>query len=165
MSIGPALFYSCSNNNASRGVQRAFLLMAKRCIVLLLPIDLNPLLNWLLALLAGSSLRTTKYQLCDKSPVSWNVPLLSNWGINQRVIVLQVCAKSQRFESRPDLHNVSPSKSQSHQTKSKKNRRGRAKHTEVLVHSIRVVCPGFEFVLKESKLLRERLDVRWVFIE
>jgi len=39
------------------------------------------------------------------------------------------------------------------------------KHTEVLVHSIRVVSPGLELISESREFLLESLDVRRVLVE
>lgn len=42
---------------------------------------------------------------------------------------------------------------------------GRGKHTEILVHGIRMVCPGLELVFIEGELLGEGFNMSWVFVE
>lgn len=41
----------------------------------------------------------------------------------------------------------------------------RDKHTEVLVHSVRVISPGLELISEGGEFFLESLDVRRVFVE
>lgn len=67
-----------------------------------LPENLNPLLNRFLRLLPGSTFRTSKNQLSNIPPLTRQIPLLRNTSVNKRAIVLQVCAKAERFKASPD---------------------------------------------------------------
>ena len=69
---------------------------------LLLPENLHPLLNRLLHLLASFNLRTTEDKLGDQPPLARQVPLLRDGGVDERVVVLQVCAEAEGFEGCPD---------------------------------------------------------------
>lgn len=69
---------------------------------LLLPENLHPLLNRLLHLLASLNLGTTEDQLGDQPPFGRQVPLLRDGGVDERIVVLQVCAEAEGFEGCPD---------------------------------------------------------------
>lgn len=107
-------------------------------IYLLLAKHLNPLLNGLLGLLTRSSLRATEDHLRNEAPLSRQVPLLRDSGVDQRVVVLQVCAETQGLEAGPH---------------------------EVLVHGVGVVGPRLEMVREGGEFLFEGFDVGGVFEE
>lgn len=67
-----------------------------------LSVNLNTLLNGLLHLLAGRNLGATKDQLRDKSPFAGDVPLLSDGGVDEGVVVLEVGAETEGLETSPD---------------------------------------------------------------
>ena len=67
-----------------------------------LPENLDPLLNRFLHLLPSSTFRTSKNQLSNIPPLTGQIPLLRNTGVNKRAIVLQVCAEAERFKTSPD---------------------------------------------------------------
>jgi hypothetical protein len=69
---------------------------------LLLAKDLDTLLNRLLRLLAGRSLGATEDELGNQTPFGGDVPLLGDGGIDEGVVVLQVCAEAEGFEAGPD---------------------------------------------------------------
>jgi hypothetical protein len=69
---------------------------------LLLAKDLDTLLNRLLRLLASSSLGATEDELRNQAPFSGDVPLLGDGGVDEGVVVLQVCAEAECFEAGPD---------------------------------------------------------------
>lgn len=56
--------------------------------ILLLAKNLNPFLNRLLRLLAGRGLGATEDELRDETPVSGDVPLLGDGGVDEGVVVL-----------------------------------------------------------------------------
>lgn len=72
-----------------------------RCI-LLLPENLHSLLNRLLRLLTRRTLGTPEDELRDEPPLARQVPLLGDGGVDERVVVLQVGAEAEGFESSPD---------------------------------------------------------------
>ena len=106
--------------------------------LILIPKNLNPLLNRLLLLLLRPSLGTSEDHLRNQAPFKRDIPFLGYGLVNERVVVLQVCAEAERLESGPQ---------------------------EILVHSIRVLSPRLEMLLVDSELLREGLDMRGVFVE
>lgn len=64
--------------------------------------NLDPFLDGFLGLLTSLGLGATEDQLSDQPPFGRQAPLLSDLGIDQRVVVLQVGAKANRFKSSPD---------------------------------------------------------------
>lgn len=93
------------------------------------------LLELLLAWLACTS---TKHQLAPKLPLKRDAPVLCRLLVNDRVVVLQVCAETLGLERNPQ---------------------------RVLVHSISVLGPVAEVVCVEWELLAEVLDGLGCFVE
>jgi hypothetical protein len=133
-----------------RGKGEARLLLAK---------DLDTLLNGLLRLLTGRSLGATEDELGNQAPFSGDVPLLGDGGVDEGVVVLQVCAEAEGFEAGPDwwgcllagFWNMLMLKE--------------GDLTEVLVHGVGVLSPGLEVSLVSGELLLEGLDVGGIFVE
>lgn len=73
---------------------------------LLLSKNLHPLLNRFLRLLTGSNLGAPEDKLCNQPPLGWEVPLFGDRGVDERVVVLQVCAEAEGFKGCPDCWNM-----------------------------------------------------------
>jgi hypothetical protein len=69
---------------------------------LLLAKDLDTFLNRFLRLLAGSSLGATEDELGNQMPFGGDVPVLGDGGVDEGVVVLEVCAEAEGFEAGPD---------------------------------------------------------------
>lgn len=69
---------------------------------LLLSEDLHALLNRLLGLLTSWCLGGTEDHLSNKTPVSGQLPLLSDGSVDKRVVVLQVSTEANALEGSPD---------------------------------------------------------------
>ena len=63
--------------------------------------DLDPFFNRLLLLFLGAAFRATEDQLSNESPIRRDIPLLGDGGVNDRVVVLEVCPKSESPETSP----------------------------------------------------------------
>lgn len=64
--------------------------------------NLHPPLQIIKRLLLKLSSRHPKHQLRNKTPLTRQRPFLGDSFVNERVIMLKVCAESKRFESSPD---------------------------------------------------------------
>lgn len=67
-----------------------------------LAVDLDALTDGLLRLLTSLTGRAAEDQLGDEVPLSRDVPLLSDLGVDERVIVLQVGTEAEGLKADPD---------------------------------------------------------------
>lgn len=64
--------------------------------------DLHSILRGLLDLLSSFGFRGTEDQLCNQTPVTGQIPLLRNTGVDERVVVLQVGTEAKSLKTSPD---------------------------------------------------------------